>query len=115
MGPLLDDLTFDRLEKNVLSVSIRGVRSRRTVEHRREAIAKIVGEALGRPVRVEIGSDDAPAAQAPEPGASETTAAELPLVRQAMDLFDAQIVSVEDDVEPPPPAPREAGEHTEGS
>ncbi len=62
-----------------------------------EKLARLFREALGRPVRIEIAATapESPAARAPTTSESDRAALEHPLVRKAMDLFDAGVLAIE--------------------
>ena len=69
--------------------------------HQTDLLASMFREALGRPVRIEFAGDsDAPAAS-PAPNRLNDPVLEHDLVRKAVELFDARVVSIEDDDTPP--------------
>lgn len=71
-------------------------------DQRREQLSQIFGSVLGSPVKIEIEPPASPSAAnsvttSAGPSSSQSAlqqAMELPLVRQVMDLFDAQVVAV---------------------
>ncbi len=79
---------------------------------RRDQLAGLLRQVLGRPVRVEItapsssAAGDAPAAKGPPSANAERQAATLlPLVQQVMDVFDVTIVGVRPEGQTPAPQP----------
>lgn len=80
---------------------------------RKGAIEEALGRAIGRPIRVELRADPAGPSSAEASAdhlpdtAARAEAMKNPIVRRAVELFDARIISVEDDTESPiaPPAP----------
>ncbi|TVQ31583.1 MAG: hypothetical protein EA376_08930 [Phycisphaeraceae bacterium] len=78
-----------------------------------EQIGKLMRECIGRPVRIEIVSDDvAPPRRAP--ATVDNSVYENPLVRQAMELFDAQVIGVEEIRQAGPAEPEQEPEPQQG-
>lgn len=63
---------------------------------RSEQIAELFKQAMGKAVKVSLKSDAETPARAPD-SAQDREALEHPLVKQAIDLFNARVVSVERD------------------
>ena len=73
---------------------------------RREQLAAIFRQVLGRPIQVEILETTAPADAAPEtPDVDHAKATSLPTVRKVMDHFNASVIEAH-----PAPAPDASGE-----
>ena len=110
LRPALEAVEWDgRVAAGVVRLKINDPRVVAFARLRAKDLSDLVGEALGRMVKVDIvaGGGDEPflgktgGAAAPRSNAGDVeAAARIPLVRQAMELLDARIVGVDD--EPPP-------------
>jgi hypothetical protein len=75
-----------------------------------DAVASIVKQAVGRNIQIELSTS---AANERTPSASLagkiTQVQELPVVRKAMEIFNADVVDVQDSPQPSPVTPSNAG------
>ncbi len=68
--------------------------------HQSDLLASLFREALGRPVRIEFAGDSEAPAAASAPNRLNDPVLEHDIVRKAVELFDARVVSIEDDDTP---------------
>jgi hypothetical protein len=106
LGPVVDALSWDkRLDGPSIALTLGDGSLLAYAKTCLGAIEKIFGAALGRPTRVELvvspsaESNGRPTNEAAAARADYEAAAQIPLVRKAMDMLDARIIGVE-------PAPR---------
>ncbi|MCC6908987.1 MAG: DNA polymerase III subunit gamma/tau [Phycisphaerales bacterium] len=108
LGPVVDALSWDqRLDGPSISLTLNDGSLLAYARTCLGAIEKIFASALGRPVRIELIASAAAAANGHGPGPALPSssqfaqAAQIPIVRKAMELLDARIVDVK-------PAPRKS-------
>ncbi len=94
----IEALDFIGFDGGTLRVRLRedAVNIGRFLSGRPEVLEAIVERAAGRRVKVQIEAGDAPAAANEPSGAAYDEVRRLPLVQQALDLFDARIIDVQD-------------------
>jgi hypothetical protein len=107
LSTVIDHLTWDqRLDGPSISLSIDDASMVAFAKTSLGALERLFAAAIGRPIKVELvvsaGSRDVetPKSQSAASAAEYEAAAQIPLVRKAMDLLDARIVGVES--APPP-------------
>jgi hypothetical protein len=93
---MLEDFDFERLEGGTLHLRPRTDASpgHAWVMKRPEAIETLASRAFGRRMQVVFVGPSSRSASAASPVSAHAEVADHPLVREAMDLFDAHVVQV---------------------
>ncbi|MBL8745416.1 MAG: hypothetical protein JNK58_03565 [Phycisphaerae bacterium] len=102
VAPVIELLTLEKIEGNVAVVCAPTAGALGAARTRRGAIEDGLSKALARNMRLELKAAETPAGDPRAPEAVVDTAARAqamsnPLVRRAVELFDARVVDVQDD------------------
>jgi hypothetical protein len=102
VAPIVEPLRLEKIEGNVAVVIAPTTTALGAARTRRGAIEEGLSKALGRTIRLELRAAEAAPDSASAPASAVDTAARAqamnnPLVRRAVELFDARVVDVQDD------------------
>lgn len=102
MAPIAEPLVLERLDAGVAVVSAPTPIALGAARTRRTAIEDALSKAAGRTIRLELRAADVPASSPPATANVPDTAARAqamnnPLVRRAVELFNATVVDVQDE------------------
>lgn len=93
----LESLAFDSFDGNTLNLRIadEGASAARLIAKTLDELTEIIRKACGRRIDVRIDTGDMSDSSTSLDGDAVREAEQLPLVRQAMDIFDARVVGIE--------------------
>jgi hypothetical protein len=102
VAPIVEPLSLEKIEGNVAVVTAPTTTALGAARTRRGAIEEGLSKALGRTIRLELRAAESAPGSAAAPRSVVDTAARAqamsnPLVRRAVELFDARVVDVQDD------------------
>jgi len=107
VSAVIEPLMLERIDGTLAYLSAPSAESLSMVKPRKAAIEELLGKLLGRTMRIEL-KLAADAASLPEPAAARQPAGIMdpddraaalknPLVKRAIELFDARLIDVQDD------------------
>ena len=110
----LQHLTFEAFDGQTLRLAVNTSDTglARWLAGQSDAVASIVKQAVGRNIRIKLSTSAAnELALAASLAGKITEVQHLPVVRKAMEIFNADVVDVQDAPQPPPATPDNPGSH----